>query len=411
VRLLVVTQYFWPEDFRINELVAALVRRGHVVTVMTGKPNYPHGTVFPEFAANPTSFGTYEGARVIRLPMFARGQGRVRLILNYFTFALSASTVGVARVWESHVDAIFVFEPSPVTVGVPAVVLRALRGWPVAFWVLDQWPETLVAVGALRSGPLLRLLGRLVRWIYERCDVILSPSRLLVPRIRSYCRPDQRVEYFPNWTEAAYESSSQTPAPEVTLRPEGFHILFAGNIGEAQDFPTILAAAERLRHRSDIRWLILGDGRMAGWLRAEIERRNLAEHVVMLGRFPAERMPSFFLHASALLVSLRADPVFTMTAPGKIQSYLAAGRPVLAALDGEGATLIEEAGAGFASPAGDPVRLAQNVTRMAALSQGERARLGANGAAYAEREFNRDALVRRLEHWLREIAAGIQAQK
>ena len=404
MRLLVVTQYFWPEDFRINELVAELVRRGHDVTVLTGKPNYPGGVVFEEFRRAPERFSTYAGATVMRAPMLARGTGKLRLLVNYLSFAVSATVVGAARLASKHFDAVFVFEPSPVTVGVPAVVLRALRRWPVAFWVLDQWPESLAAVGVLRSPRLLDVVGRIVRAIYTRCDVILSPSRLLVSRIATYCPPGQRIEYFPNWIESAYEGAAETPAPEVPLRAGSFNILFAGNIGEAQDFPTILAAADQLRDRHDIQWLIVGDGRMASWVREEIARRNLAGCVRLLGRFPQERMPSFFQHANALLVTLKPHSVFAMTAPGKIQSYLAAGRPVLAALDGEGASVIEEAGAGFAGPAGDPERLAQNVVRLADLSVAERARLGANGAAYAAREFNRGILVERLERWLQEIA-------
>jgi colanic acid biosynthesis glycosyl transferase WcaI len=340
------------------------------------------------------------------VPMLPRGQGKLRLLLNYLSFALSATVVGVTRLAGGRFDAIFVFEPSPITVGIPAIVLRALCGWPVAFWVLDQWPESLAAVGVVRSEPLLAIVGRLVRFIYTRCDVILSPSRRLVPRIASYCRESQRIEYFPNWAESGYESASLDAAPEVPARYGSFSVMFAGNIGEAQDFPTILDAAERLKERADIRWLVVGDGRMAPWVRTEIARRGLKDRVVMLGRFPADRMPSFFLHADALLVSLKPDPVFTMTAPGKIQSYLAFGRPVLAMLDGEGAAIIDEARAGLTSPAGDAALLADNVLRLAALSAQERASMGRNGTAYAQREFSRNGLVDRLETWLGDIVSA-----
>lgn len=405
MRLLVVSQYFWPEDFRINELVAVLVRRGHEVTVLTGRPNYPDGIVFEAFARAPANFVSYEGATVMRVPMLARGRSRLRLLLNYFSFAASASIVGVIRLAGRRFDAIFVFEPSPVTVGIPAILLRAVRGWPIAFWVLDQWPESLAAVGVVRSPRLLAAVGALVRSIYSRCDVILSPSRLLIPRIAGYCQPNQRVEYFPNWIESAYDRSPPGPAPEVP-ESDAFTVLFAGNIGEAQDFPAILAAVERLREHDGIRWIVLGEGRMAAWVRSEIDRRDLRKQVLLLGRFPAERMPSFFLHADALLVSLRPDPIFAMTAPGKIQSYLAAGRPVLAMLDGEGAAMVERAKAGLASAAGNADALAANVLRLAAMSRTERARMGANGAAFAAREFNRETLVGRLEEWLGLIAAA-----
>lgn len=406
MRLLVISQYFWPEDFRINELVAELSARGHEITVLTGKPNYPDGRVFPDFAQDPTRFATYGGIRVVRVPMLARGRGKLRLLLNYLTFALSATIVGFARVGAARFDAVFVFEPSPVTVGIPAIVFRALRGWPVVFWVLDQWPESLAAVGVVRSARLLSLVGRLVRIIYRRCDILLSPSRRLIPRIASYCRPGQRIEYFPNWAESAFASVSMTAAPEIIAQPGSFSIMFAGNIGEAQDFPTILDAAERLRDRADIRWLIVGDGRMAPWVRDELARRALGQRVTMLGRFPVSRMPSFFMHADALLVALKADPVFAMTSPGKIQSYLACGRPVLAMLDGEGAAVVEEAGAGLTSPAGDSTLLADNVVRLVALTNEERVMMGKSGADYARREFSRNGLVDRLELCLNEIAGA-----
>ncbi len=406
MRLLVVSQYFWPEDFRINELVSELTTRGHAVTVLTGKPNYPGGKVFPDFTATPDSYASYHGARVVRAPMISRGRGRLRLLLNYVTFALGASIVAAVQLRGEDFDAIFVFEPSPVTVGLPAVFLRASRGWPIAFWVLDQWPESLAAVGAVRSDGILRVVGGFVRFIYSRCDLLLSPSRLLIPRIRTYCRMGQRIEYFPNWVESAYAVTRQDSAPEVPDAGGSFTVMFAGNIGEAQDFPAILAAAERLKARDDIRWILVGDGRMEPWVKAEIARRGLDDRVLLLGRFPADRMPSFFRHADALLVSLKANPVFAMTAPGKIQSYLAFGRPVLAMLDGEGASVIADAGAGYSSPAGNAELLATNVARLVALSQSERDGMGRNGSDYARREFDRGALVDNLEVWLADIASA-----
>jgi colanic acid biosynthesis glycosyl transferase WcaI len=250
---------------------------------------------------------------------------------------------------------------------------------------------------------LLDIIGMLVRFIYSRCDLLLSPSRLLIPRLASYCNPGQRIEYFPNWVESAYETLHVTPAPEVKSSSGSFTVMFAGNIGEAQDFPAILKAADRLRDRSEIRWIIVGDGRAEPWVRAEISRRGLEDNMLLIGRFPPERMPSLFQHADALLVSLKADPIFAMTAPGKIQSYLAFGRPILAMLDGEGATVVEDAKAGLSSPAGDSERLAANIARLAALSPREREAMGRHGMEYARREFSRTVLVDRLESWLTTI--------
>jgi glycosyltransferase involved in cell wall biosynthesis len=405
MRILVVSQYFWPENFRVNDLVAEWMRRGHAVTVLTGLPNYPDGKVFADFRADATAFAEFAGAPVIRVPMLPRGVGGLRLALNYASFAVSACVIGTWRLRGRRFDVIFVFEPSPVTVGLPAVLQRRLKRAPLAFWVLDQWPETLVAVGAARSPWLLSAVGRLVSFIYRRCDLLLAQSRSFMPQIRRYAGPQPRVEYFPSWSDSSPAVGHCAAAPEVPALPGVFTVLFAGNIGDAQDFPAILDAAEQLKHRQDIRWVVVGDGRRAEWVASEAQRRGLAERFILLGRFPLERMPSFFESADALLVSLRPDPIFAMTIPGKVQSYLAAGRPILGMLDGEGAELIERGGAGLVCRAGDSAGLAANVVRLADTPPAGRAAMAARASEISASEFDRDRLMGRLEQWLRELSA------
>lgn len=407
MHLLVITQYFWPENFRINDLVADFVQRGHQVTVLTGVPNYPEGQVFEAYRRNPTEFDTYSGARVMRVPMWARGRGAARLVLNYFSFALSATLWGGWCLRKGQFDAILVYEPSPVTVGIPGAALRWLTRAPMAFWVLDLWPETLRAVGMVRSAWGLRLVGHMVQWIYRRCDLILAQSKSFIPQISGYAGTSKRIEYFPSWAESLFAQSSKVaPALEVEAVPGSFTVMFAGNIGEAQDFPSILDAAERLKDSHPyIRWLVLGDGRMKSWVDQEIAARQLTHCIHMLGRFPVERMPSFFLSADALLVSLKKEPIFAMTIPGKLQSYLAAGRPIVAMLDGEGADLLTDAGAGLTSPAGDAVGLAKVVVRLSEMNEAERAEMGRKGFALYEQEFERSILLGRLETWMLQMAA------
>ena len=407
MRLLVISQYFWPEDFRVNDLVSELIRRGHDVTVLTGRPNYPGGKVFPEFRRHPEQFSTYQGAPIVRVPILPRGTGSIRLVLNYLSYAASATVFGISWMRGRQFDAIFVFEVSPVTVGLPAIALRRLYGWPVAFWVLDQWPETLSAVGAVKSKIALDLIGRLVSFIYRRCDVVLAPSKSLVATIRDRWHA-RRVVYFPNWGESAYLDGAAVAAPEVPIRQGSFDIMFAGNIGESQGFPAILDAAERLGPQSRIRWLIVGDGRMAGWVRDEVSRRGLQDRVLLLGRYPADRMSSFYRHASALLVSLKSEPIFSITIPGKVQSYLAFGLPILAMLDGEGARVVDDAGAGLTCAAGDSRRLAEIALQMAAMTEAERAVMGEHGQAYARKEFDRDTLITRLETLLAGLARPLR---
>lgn len=408
MKILIVSQYFWPENFRINDLTQELVKRGHAVTVLTGVPNYPSGDVFEAYLQNPKTFEQYCGAKVLRVPMLARSHSKIRLVLNYASFVVGACVVGPWRLRGQQADVIFVFEPSPVTVGLPAILFGRIKQAPVVFWALDLWPETLAAVGVIRSPMLLNLVGRMVRFIYERCTLVLGQSRGFLASIEKYCSDVHKIRYFPNWAEEVFEETNQVLAPEVPARDGVFNILFAGNLGEAQDLPAVLAAAQELRDSTVIRWLILGDGRKADWLREQIKKRGLEASVLMLGRFPLERMPAFFAHAGALLVSLKKDPVFSLTIPGKVQSYLMAGMPLLGMLDGEGAKVINEANAGLVSEAGDANGLASAALKMSVMTSDQRKQLGLNGRAYAKKEFDRDSLMSELEALLGEAVISFQ---
>ena len=402
MRILVVSQYFWPENFRINDLVKEWVQRGHQVTVLTGVPNYPLGSVFADYRLKPSAFAEYEGARVIRVPMLSRGHGVFRLVLNYLSFVVGASIFGPWYLRGKSVDVIFVFEPSPVTVGLPAILLSNLKKASVVFWVLDLWPETLVAMDEVRSPWILASVGRIVRFIYNRCAFVLGQSRGFVASIAKYCDDKKKIRYFPSWAEDVYVYENVKPAPEIPEMTDGFTVMFAGNVGEAQDFPCVLDAVEQLKDNTAIRWVIVGDGRKSEWLKSEVIRRGLMDQVLLPGRFTVERMPSFYAHADVLLVSLKSDPVFSMTIPGKVQSYLLVGKPILGMLDGEGAAVISDASAGLSCDAGDAAGLAQAVLTLAAMTPEHRKQLGLNGQKYAQQEFGRSQLMDRLEALLGE---------
>ena len=408
MKVLVVSQYFWPETFRVNEIVSELSSRGHEVTVLTGRPNYPEGVVHPDYVAAPERFSTYAGAPVLRLPLRPRGTGNVSLLLNYWSFVFWGCVLGPWLLRGRRFDAIFVFETSPITSALPAILLKWIKRAPLSMWVLDLWPDTLMAVGMVKSERALRAVGLLCRFIYRHCDLILGQSRAFVEPIRRWSGSAEKFRYFPAWSEEIFDSAGGDVAPAADLAPHAgrFNILFAGNIGDAQDFPSLLEAARLARHRPDIRWLIVGDGRAAPQVKADIERLGLADTVFMLGRHPVERMPSFFAGADALLVSLKSDPIFAMTIPGKVQSYLAAGKPLLGMLDGEGARVIEEAGAGRVAPSGDAAALARQAIALADLPPGERVRMGLEGRRFGEQHFKRATLMSHLEAWLADPTAS-----
>ncbi|RXZ33741.1 glycosyltransferase WbuB [Oxalobacteraceae bacterium CAVE-383] len=403
MRLLVITQYFWPENFRINDLVEGLLERGHDVTVLTGLPNYPSGQFAEGFGLGGPYRGMHGKANVIRVPMIRRGKARaINLILNYFSFALSASIFGCWRC-KGKYDAIFVFEPSPVTVGIPARVIGKIKSVPILFWIQDLWPESLSATGAVTSPRILKVVEKLVRWIYRGCALVLVQSEAFIPAVTQLDVMSQKIRYFPNSAENMY----RLPQTEIDWNgpqlPTGFRVMFAGNIGVAQSMETIMEAAELLKGHSDIHWIILGDGRLSPWLREEVAKRNSGGWIHLMGRFPVETMPNWFSQADVLLVTLRKDPVFASTIPSKIQSYLACGKPIAGALDGEGARILESSGAGIAAPAGDAKGLADAVLKLYKMSATERRNMGANGNRYYQTHFDRTQLLDRLEDWLREV--------
>jgi colanic acid biosynthesis glycosyl transferase WcaI len=413
LKLLIVTQYFWPETFRINDLAAGMVERGHDVTVLTGIPNYPGGRFFEGYGLFRRNTEMRDGIRIIRVPLIPRGAGgTVRLILNYASFAITASLLGPLRIRQKP-DVILVFEPSPITVGVPARVMKAATRAPMLFWVQDLWPETPQALGVVRARWLVRAVESFVRWVYRGSDRILIQSEAFRDSVRRLLRADDahRIRYFPNFAEAVYRPVPAEAAGADPPLPDGFRVTFAGNIGACQDFEVILSAAERLRDRADIRWVIAGNGRMLPWLVKEISQRRLDDRFHLLGQLPVEKMPGLFARSDILLATLKREPIFALTVPSKIQSYLACGRPIVVALDGEGSRVVDAAGAGIAAPAEDADALAHAVAKIYKLSAGARQAMGARGRAYFEQNFEREILLDRLELWMRELASSNGAQR
>ncbi len=405
MRLLVLTQYFWPENFRINDVVEGLVERGHDVTVYTGLPNYPGGRFFAGYGLTGPFCERYRGAKVRRAPLIARGAGgAVRLALNYFSHAASATLLAPCLV-RGRFDAIVVYEPSPMTIGIPARALRAMKKAPLLFWVQDLWPESLSATGAVRNHAALAMVDRLIKWIYRGCDRVLVQSEAFAPSVRAHGVPLERIAYLPNSAETFYRRLVPAAAdPEAAELPSGFRVLYAGNIGAAQDFATILAAAERLKTHPHIQWVVIGDGRMRGWVADQVHARGLQHSVHLLGPRPAERMPRYFAHADALLATLARQPIFAVTIPSKIQSYMACGRPIIAALEGEGGRIIREAGAGWVVPPEDPQALADAVLAASRTSRPELDEMGNRGEAFFRRHFEREMLLDRLEGELKAVA-------
>lgn len=401
MRILIVSQYFWPENFRVNDLITGLVQRGHQVTVLTGIPNYPDGKFYSGYNFFKNTRQNYCGAQVIRIPLIPRGKGgNFNLILNYLSFVVFG-TLLAPFVCRQKYDAIFVYGISPILMAIPAIFLKKIRKVPLVLYVLDLWPESISAVGAIKSSFFLNVVKKVVHFIYKHCDRILVSSPGFVGRIKEMGIDESKINYWPQWAEDNYKIVTvKESSAESREMPAGFRIMFAGNIGAAQGFKTIIEAADKLKNHYNIHWVIIGDGRMKPWVEDQVRLRKLENTVHLLGKRPVGTMSSYFALADVLLVSLKRDPIFALTLPAKIQSYMACGRPILACLDGEGARVIQESGAGFSCSADDYELLSECVLKMFNLTNAERKEMGLRGRAYFEKYFPRDILLSQFEKWI-----------
>jgi len=397
MKILIVTQYFWPENFRINDIALGLIQRGHQVEILTGKPNYPHGNFYKGYSFFSDNVEVWNGIKIHRSKLIPRGKaGGLRLMINYLSFAFFSSLR--AFFLKDDFDRILVYEPSPITVGLPAIAYKMRNKIPIFFWVQDLWPQSVTAAGGIKNSAIINILENLTRWIYKKSDKILIQSEAFREILLTQKVEDSKIIYYPNSVENFFKIIKPDQSILKTL-PIGFKIIFAGNIGESQDFETIIECARIVAMiNPTIKWIILGDGRKKGFVEEKIKELNLTNQIFLLGSFPVEQMPHYFSCADCLLVSLKRDYIFSLTIPSKIQSYLACGKPILASLDGEGGRILKEAKAGLVSEAQNPQMLAAKVLEMANLQSHELANMGENSRLYFNANFERELLLNRLEN-------------
>lgn len=403
MKILVVTQYFWPENFKINDLCDGLVERGHEVTVYTGLPNYPEGQFFKGYSLSGPYNEIHGKIKIIRSPLIPRGKNKsLRLALNYFSFFFMASILAPFLV-RGKFDKIFVYEPSPITVIIPAIFLKYLKRAPIFFWVTDLWPESLEATGVVKNKTTLRFVAMLVRVLYKFSDKILVTSQGFIPRVKALGAKDSQIIYFPQWAEELFSKTLDPHFKDPMIPESGFKIMFAGNIGSSQDFETIVKAATLLKEYKNIYFLILGDGLMKKSSEEEVKRHGLEANFIFLGRKPLDSMPEYYSKADVMLMSLTNTDLFSITLPSKLQTYLASRKPILASMNGEGAEIIRNAKAGMTCNAGDPQRLADTVLAMSKLTPVELQVMSDNALICYKTEFEREKLITKLEDEFQKI--------
>lgn len=403
MNILIVSQYFWPEPFRINDLCEAFIDRGHKVTVLTGLPNYPEGKVYKDYIEKPEVFNNFKGCNVVRVPIISRGSGSsFKLALNYLSYVVSGSTVGLWKLRKKKFDVVFVFQLSPITSAIPAILIRALKKTPLVMWVLDLWPESLRDAGGIKSERVQTLVGKLVKFIYNRCDLILGQSERFKVEILKRTK-HKNVEYFANWAEDLFSHHGGV-TDLIPYREGVFKILFAGNVGESQDFETIVCAFNKVREIGlPIKLYIVGDGRALSELRRLLIESELEDYIILLGRHPLESMPAFYEAADFCLVTLKDSPAFSMTLPGKVQSYMAAGKPILAILSGEGGDIIRKSKAGLVATPGNLEEIMDCLCEISQMNKDKINLFGTNSRSFYEENFERKNQVSKLLTYLESV--------
>lgn len=406
MHVLLVTQYYWPESFIIDSLAKRLQELGHKVTVLTGKPNYPDGIIFPGYQRSGIMRETHDGVDIIRIPVLERGKAPRpgwRLALNYLSFVLSGLTLGKHAVRRIPYDVVFVYAPSPLTKAIPAILYARSRNAPLAVWVQDLWPDSLSATGMVQNDTILSLVERMVRFIYRHTNLILVQSRAFIEPVCRIGVDPSKVRYLPNF----YKSPKQRDLSErarhiIEGLEQGFNIVFTGNIGTAQAPATIVDAAMHLLPYPEIQLYLVGSGSMGNWIAQRKEELKL-HNLHLCGRVSPSDVPDILQAASALLTTLRSEPTFDMTVPSKVQAYLASGRPIVASMNGEGALIVTQAQAGLCSASGDGKALADNILKLSRMSPEKLAVMGDNGKAYFEKNFKLELLADNLSEALEDL--------
>lgn len=395
-KILVICQYYKPEPFRITDICEELVRRGHEVQVVTGYPNYPEGILYKGYGKGKHIDEVISGVKIHRCYTVPRQTGTVKRMMNYYSYAASSikyilSGECVASDGTSF-DVVFCNQLSPVMMAYAAIVYKKMHNTPVVMYCLDLWPESLIAGGIARKSVLYKYYHHVSKRIYRQMDKILITSRMFSDYLRDeFDIKKEDIEYLPQYAEGIFE--------QLPPRTEDgtFNFMFAGNVGAVQSVETIIKVAEILKDEP-VKFHIVGSG-------TDLERlRKMGENmknVIFYGRRPIEEMPEFYAKADAMLITLVADPVLSLTLPGKVQSYMAVGKPIIGAIDGETKIVIEEAQCGFCGRAENVDELAENIRRFIDNNT-DRFLMGENAREFYVNNFQELMFMDKLEKYLNE---------
>ena len=391
MKILVVCQHYWPEPYPLPDLCEELVRRGHTVDLITDVPNYPMGMTYPEYKKGKRRREQHNGVQITRTFTISRRHNVVFRLLNYYSYAWSSSRY--ARHLREDYDVVFTNQTSPVMMSSAAFAYARKHGKKVVMYCMDLWPACLAAGGIGENSPIYHFFGWESRRLYNKPDRILITSRMFREYlVQQHGVDDTKIAYLPQYAATQFDTMPPSDPDKKTV-----DLMFAGNVGAAQSLITVLQAAELLRQETQRRWHIGGDGSELQHLQKQAAEKQL-DCVIFHGRKPPEEMPRYYAMADAMIVTLTADRFISLTLPGKVQSYMAAGKPMIGSANGEIPLVIAEAQCGYCAPAEDSQGLAEAVRQF--LDCPDRAKLGRNARTYYEKHFTREHFMNVLEREL-----------
>jgi glycosyltransferase involved in cell wall biosynthesis len=394
MKILVVCQYFYPEQFRVNDICFELVREGHDVTVLTGLPNYPSGIVEKKYKGFKNRNEEINGVKVIRSWLLGRGKGSKKLAANYLSFAVSSTFK--ALFIKRDFDLILVYQLSPVTMAIPGILLKKLTKKPLILYCHDLWPESIASAGISLESKIYSVLLILSKWVYNNANEIFTSSKLFEDYFKNTLNVQKKITHLPVYAETLFENIKQ-----VRNENENINLVFAGNIGEMQSVETIINAAKELKGDQNIYFHIVGDGSSKTKCEELVNQLEL-NNVFFHGKHPVSEMPRFYGMADAFLVTLKANKVISYTLPNKVQSYMAAGKPIIGSIDGETQIVINESNCGYCSPAEDSIALANNIRKFAKEKE-KHFDYGQNARKYYDNNFSKKKYMVRLNNLLTKI--------
>ena len=383
--ILVVSQYFYPESFRINDICHELVSRGHKVTVLTGIPNYPEGRFFKGYGWFKKRKEKWNGINIIRIPIISRGKSSIQLILNYYSFVF----FGYLRslFFKIKPDFVFSCEVSPMTQVLVGRRLSKKKKIPHFVYIQDLWPDNLEIVGGVKNVKILDHYAKMSKKIYEQSDIVFATSPSFVETIRERMDSDkEKVKYLPQYAETV--ECFDRPTDDLK-ESDTFDVVFAGNIGMAQGLEVLPRAAALLKN-DNVRFVIVGDGRAKSKLMQEINADGVEDMFVWLGHKHSDDVPSYLARCDAAFVSFSANALFEKTIPAKLQTYMTCSMPIIAAAGGETRRIIEEADCGLCCESGDAAALAETIRKAKTL---DLKRLGENAKAYCDGNFSKEKII------------------